>query len=168
MFVLLVQDLHWANTEGLKLVYENDLSWIHRIRSFLMCLKTIKISKTLDEIANTQCGPEIFCISEVITNIPWYHFSQIDIFRGIRKMSVDVSLRNQFHMIQRIVYLVWGSFFSPSCIVCFYRLNDPIILNTPIVFLERLKGSDRFKLNDPIVLKCSYRFFGAFKMIRSF
>ena len=70
MFVLLVQDVHWANTEGLKLVYENDLSWIHRIRSFLMCLKTIKISKSLDEIANTQCGPEIFCISEVIANIP--------------------------------------------------------------------------------------------------
>ena len=72
------------------------LSWIHRIRSFLMCLKTIKISKTLDEIANTQCGPEIFCISEVITNIPWYHFSRIDIFRGIRKISVDISSEASF------------------------------------------------------------------------
>ena len=148
MFVLLVQDLHWANTEGLKLVYENDLSWIHCIRSFLMCLKTIKISKTLDEIANTQCGPEIFCISEVITNIPWYHFSQIDIFRGIWKISVDVSSEASFTRSNgsfiwsrdrffAIVHRVFLSFKRS------HRLNDPIVLNAPIVFfLERLKRSD--------------------------
>ena len=114
MFALLVQDLHWANTEGLKLVYENDLSWTRRIRSFLMCSKTIKTSKILDEIANTQCGPEIFCICEVIINIPWYHFSQIDIFRGIRKISVNISSDTSF---------------TRSNIVCFYRLNDQVDYN---------------------------------------
>ena len=63
--------------------------------------KNHKIVKTLDDIANTQCGPEIFCISEVITNIPWYHFSQIDIFRGIRKISVDVSSEASFTLSNR-------------------------------------------------------------------
>ena len=142
MFVLLVQDLHWANTEGLKSVYENDLSWIHRIHSFLMCLKTIKISKTLDEIANTQCGPEIFCISEVITNIPWYHFSQIDIFRGIRKISVDVSSETSFTRCNGS--FIWSRivFFAIVHRV-FLSFKRSYRLNAPIVFLERLKRSDR-------------------------
>ena len=145
MFILLVQDLHWANTKGLKLVYENDLSWIHRIRSFLMCFKKpSKLVKTLDEIANTQCGPEIFCISEVITNIPWYHFSQIDIFRGIRKISVDVSSETSFTWSNGLFIWSLYPFFSPSCIMCFYRLNDPIVLKCFYRFFwSVLKWSDR-------------------------
>ena len=158
MFVLLVQDLHWANTEGLKLVYENDLSWIHCISSFLMCLKTIKISKTLDEIANTQCGPEIFCISEVITNIPWYHFSQIDIFRGIQKISVNVSSETSFTRSNGSFIWSRDRFFRHRAFLSFkrsyrffgaiktigsFKLNDRIVLNAPIIFLEHLKRSDR-------------------------